>query len=211
MSFGIYRWLNKVNGKVYIGQTVDLSDRQRSHRNSLNNGTNKCKMLQKAWDKHGEDSFTYERVEEVSDRYLLTEREQYWVDFYDSANPKKGYNIVKNVGSGPYIRKTNTTKAPRTEEHRKKLSEALKGHSISIETREKMRRAKLGTKMSEEQKQKISESAKRWASSPENKQRVSEWSKNRTRTPEENRKRSESGKKRHLLRNQSGQFQGKET
>ena len=45
----------------------------------------------------------------------------------------------------------------KTEEHKRKISEALKGHIISGETKRKMSLARKGKKLSEEHKRKISE------------------------------------------------------
>ena len=54
---GIYKIENKVNGKVYIGQSIDIEKRWKSHISYLNKGIHRNKHLQSAWDKYGEGNF----------------------------------------------------------------------------------------------------------------------------------------------------------
>lgn len=53
------------------------------------------------------------------------------------------------------------THAPFSEEHRRKISETLKGHTFSDESRRKMSEAKKGKHLTEETKKKMSEAQKR--------------------------------------------------
>jgi hypothetical protein len=53
------------------------------------------KYLQAAWNKHGENNFSFEVLELVADTSYLIEREQYWIDFLGVY--KNGYNLNPNA------------------------------------------------------------------------------------------------------------------
>lgn len=82
---GIYKITNKINGKVYIGQAIDINDRWQRHRRSHDN----C-AIHLAFNKYGIDNFTFEVIEECLPE-LLDEREIYWIDHFQSYG--KGYNM----------------------------------------------------------------------------------------------------------------------
>lgn len=77
----IYKGINNYNSKVYIGQTI----------NSLEIRTNQHKKLNHIIDK-------WEIIDKAYSREELDNKEKYWIDFYDSMNPAKGYN--RQYGKG---------------------------------------------------------------------------------------------------------------
>ena len=83
----IYKATSKTSGKSYIGQTINLKDRIRSHRNAKDDYP-----FHVALRKHGLDDFEWEIVEDLGDcsQEQLDEREKYWIAFYDTYN--NGYN-----------------------------------------------------------------------------------------------------------------------
>lgn len=84
---GIYKITNKINGKVYIGQSIDIFSRWKWHKTHLKNTT----AIHKALNKYGIENFTFEILEETPlDKDYMNEREIYYVSFFDSYN--KGYN-----------------------------------------------------------------------------------------------------------------------
>ena len=99
---GIYKIENKVNGKVYIGQSIDIKTRWKCHISYLNNGTHNNKHLQSAWDKYGKENFNFNVVEKC-DVEDLNEREIYWIDKYDSYINKNGYNLTLGGDGGRTI------------------------------------------------------------------------------------------------------------
>jgi bifunctional DNA-binding transcriptional regulator/antitoxin component of YhaV-PrlF toxin-antitoxin module len=109
---GIYKITNIENKKVYIGSSINIWDRYKEHRKTLRRNKHHSKHLQKSWNKYGEDSFTFEVIEIVYDKDNLIEREQYWMDKYESYNDEKGYNINPNAGSqlGRKVPKENREK-----------------------------------------------------------------------------------------------------
>ena len=84
---GIYKVTNKVNGKVYIGQSVDIGRRWRQHMTAEDDI-----YFHKAIQKYGVDNFIWEVIEKCK-KSELDERESYWIEYYDSYN--KGYNCTK--------------------------------------------------------------------------------------------------------------------
>lgn len=91
MSTGIYIIKNKINNKVYIGQSLNIERRWKQH---LYSGISKTAQdsyskLHLAMKELGINNFYYEILEET-EQELLTSREDYYINFYDSI--KNGYN-----------------------------------------------------------------------------------------------------------------------
>lgn len=91
-KIGIYKITNIINNKVYIGQSQDIDTRLRGHKSTLKANTHFNIHLQRAYNKYGIDSFTYEIQEECSED-IINERESYWIEFYNSRDRFHGYNI----------------------------------------------------------------------------------------------------------------------
>ena len=92
---GIYRVTNKINGKVYIGQSVDIGRRWRQHMTAEDDI-----YFHKAIQKYGVENFEWEVIEQCKKKDL-DEREIYWIEYYDSFN--KGYNCTKGGDGGPVM------------------------------------------------------------------------------------------------------------
>lgn len=86
---GIYMIRNKINGKVYIGQTIDLENRWMQHRSRLKCEKHENKHLQAAYNLYGKDAFDYIFLEECNEDQL-DEKETFYIQYYDSYN--SGYN-----------------------------------------------------------------------------------------------------------------------
>ena len=152
----IYRYKSP-SGKYYIGQTTD-----EKNRHLLFNSNKKKYAGQKINDarkKYGPKNFEYsvlirvtgDNPEEVK-KYLNT-LEIGFIRMYDSYN--NGYNMCEG-GDGCYG-------CERTAEHRKKISDSLKGRKASEETRKRLselRKGHKGVVWTEEMKQKMSEKKK---------------------------------------------------
>lgn len=74
---GIYQIRNVVNGKVYVGSSVDLINRRSNHFRQLRKNIHHNIKLQYSYNKHGELSFVFEVVEFVDKPEDLISREQY--------------------------------------------------------------------------------------------------------------------------------------
>lgn len=88
---GIYKIENKLNGKVYIGQSVRVFFRINTHRTNLRRGVHGNSHLQLSCNKYGEDAFTFEVIEFCSEDEL-NEKEAKWIIHYNSTNKHYGYN-----------------------------------------------------------------------------------------------------------------------
>ena len=145
-SSGIYLIRNKLNGRVYVGAASIFGDRWRNHRRLLRSGKHHAFRLQRSWNKHGETSFVFEVVEFikqddhpdiVSFKLALKNREQYWMDFHNSALEKNGFNLSPAAFSLLGFKRPEETKAKHragwTPERRKANSEKGKLQKLSPE------------------------------------------------------------------------------
>ena len=91
-EFGrIYIIKNKINNKVYVGQTkVSIKLRFQNHLSAARCG--KDYIIGKAIRKYGEENFYIELLEECL-ASELNEREMYWIAFYNATDNKCGYNM----------------------------------------------------------------------------------------------------------------------
>jgi len=94
MSCGIYKMTNKVNGKIYIGLSVNIETRIYNHyRNAFCEKDKEYNSyLSRAIRKYGKENFLYETIEECSISELPI-RERYWISYYNSTDRNIGYNI----------------------------------------------------------------------------------------------------------------------
>lgn len=82
-SIGIYRITNMENQMCYIGQSVDLRERLKTHIKAglgINATNNK---LYTAMQEYGVENFTYEIMENC-ERNQLNDREKFWIEYYQS-------------------------------------------------------------------------------------------------------------------------------
>lgn len=95
LMIGIYKFTNKSNNKVYIGQSINIEGRYKSHVNNFSNENLKDynTKFYRALRKYGLNNFTFEIVEVLDDIINLNERETYWIGFYNSF--KSGYNSTE--------------------------------------------------------------------------------------------------------------------
>lgn len=151
---GIYKITNP-EGKVYIGQSIDIDRRFREHKR-VQKGNSGRKIIG-SLKKYGPENHQFEILEEC-EIPQLHEREYFWKKFYTSVENGLNCDYFDNSGG------------PRSEETKRKISEGCKGKKASEKTKQKMRkpkseehRAKLKAikqNVSEETKKKISESKK---------------------------------------------------
>lgn len=90
---GIYSITNS-NGKRYIGSTKkSFLSRFQTHHAKLRCKQHQNKHLQLAWGKYGVNEFTFEVIEVIEKNEIVEIREKFWIEFYNSGNREKGYNI----------------------------------------------------------------------------------------------------------------------
>lgn len=101
MNGKIYKITNKINGKIYVGQTEkSLKERFQKHcwNTSENDKYHTNMAIKKAIRKYGRENFTIELVEDNIAKSKLDEREVYWIAYYDSFYT--GYNCTKGGQNG---------------------------------------------------------------------------------------------------------------
>ena len=142
---GIYCIENLVNGKKYVGQSIDIKSRFSKHKSLLRLGKHKNIHLQGAWDTYGENNFSFYVIEECPQEELDS-KEQNYISNMDLRNPDVGYNIEPGGFTNKRMSDETREKISRslkgrefTDEHRAKIGEANRHRIISDETRQKMR------------------------------------------------------------------------
>ncbi len=140
---GIYKWTNKLTNGIYIGQSINLSNRFIRYFNFSYLNNRNTLVINRALIKYGYSNFSLE-ILEYCDITNLTEREQY---YFDRLYLK--YNTLKVAGSSLGHKLTEETKALMS---LKKVKEnnPLFGKVHSEETKVLMKQKALGRKHSEE-------------------------------------------------------------
>lgn len=87
----IYMHKNKLNGKIYIGQTSYINNPIERWR-SQGQGYRKQEDFFKDIEEYGWDNFEHIILETGLDAVKADIREQYYIALYDCTNPEKGYN-----------------------------------------------------------------------------------------------------------------------
>jgi group I intron endonuclease len=109
---GVYQIRNSVNGKKYYGSSKEIEKRWARHKRELRSGTHINKILQRAWDKYGENSFVFEVVEECLEECLLSVEQKYLdtnPEYNIAIKSSGGDNLTKNPNKGLIV--ANITKA----------------------------------------------------------------------------------------------------
>ncbi len=86
---GIYKIQNKVDNKIYVGQSVNIEDRWRHHLKDAGNDNN---YFHNALHSYGKENFDFQVLEECSIEELDS-RECYWINYYNCVYPN-GYNLT---------------------------------------------------------------------------------------------------------------------
>lgn len=136
--YSIYKYINRVNNKVYIGQTM-TSLRERAQSNGSN--YKGCPKFYGAIQKYGWDAFEAEIIDVAYSVEEANEKEKYYIKYYKSTDDEFGYNIDFGGQNGPV-----------SEIAREKISEKVKERYT-----DKTKNPMYGKKHSEESKKKQSE------------------------------------------------------
>lgn len=151
----IYKITNKMNGKVYIGQTTKtLELRWKQHCNAKSC----CTHLKNAIQKYGAENFTVEQIDIACTQSELNSKECFWIKHYNSVAPN-GYNLTTG-GEHPTI--TDVTREKLSKAHKGKKPHAFdevfrKKLSEFAKTRIGEKNPMYGRKHSDETKKRMSE------------------------------------------------------
>jgi group I intron endonuclease len=146
----IYKIINVVNGKLYIGSTMHkFSKRKSEHLTALRKGYHFNSHLQSAWNKYGEENFIFEILERFSDDVDQIKILQKELELINLITPE--YNICKKTAGGKLGRIL-------TDSEKKKIGDFHRGKKHSEETIFKIKEARKIQIITEDHKRKISES-----------------------------------------------------
>ena len=90
-TYVIYLHKNKINNKIYIGQTCQKPEKRWDYgcgykRHNLH--------FYNAIKKYGWNNFEHIILEDCLSLEQANEREQYWIKYYNSNQEEKGYNLT---------------------------------------------------------------------------------------------------------------------
>ena len=154
-DIGIYRIVNIVNGRSYVGQTAERFQRRYWHHNwCLSQGKHHNKQLQKDCSFYGGESFIFEVLQKASDKDDLDALEVKYISSCKSSDINFGYNLQPGGHSGfnnaPFV----------SPEARKRVGEInrkrMLGSKLSEETRAKMRASSKHRSPTKEERQALS-------------------------------------------------------
>jgi len=129
----VYAIRNRKTNKVYIGSTLgDVKPRWKQHIRKLM-ARKHSEAMQTDWNATTEEDWQFTVLEADIPNDLRGLVETYWIQRFDSANPEKGYNTVKQ-----YMRRWNSRRARKMEETMGAVVQMLKDgktyRSIAEET-----------------------------------------------------------------------------
>ena len=143
----IYKITNIINGKSYIGQTIqNVKERFYQHCATKCSKAVSNMAIHRAIKKYGKSNFTVEVIEEI-DSANLNDRERYWIKYYNSYN--NGYNSTKGGQDGcksfkdldveSIIKEYNTGKSLRTlgtifKVDKQTIKDLLIRHNVELRT-----------------------------------------------------------------------------
>ena len=147
----VYMTVNKINGKIYIGQ-----DR---YNNVLYLGSGL--LLKQAFIKYGKHNFEKIIIERCLNKEHLNEREKYWILFYNSKDKNIGYNITDG-GTGGDTFSENPNKEITREKLRAASKKAMSNPLIKEKISSSLKKAMSNPLI----KEKISSSLKKTFANP---------------------------------------------
>lgn len=130
-KYYIYIIQNKINNKIYVGQTNKPELRWKQHqRDSKNPHTNSYyMMIGRALVKYGVDNFEFSVIEEFDALQEANKAEEFWIQYLNTQDVNIGYNI-KSGGDNHKQPESSKIKIGKAN------SIALKGRLLSKEHKE---------------------------------------------------------------------------
>lgn len=151
MTIGIYVIKNKINNKMYIGQSIHIESRWKEHINHLNSHNHNNKHLNCSWNKYHQNNFDFIIIAKCKTSELDF-LERLFIKLYKTTNPKYGYN---KTNGGKDINGENN---PNYERDCSGKNNSFYGKKHSQKSKKLMRDAKLGKKLTKQHKKSISDS-----------------------------------------------------
>lgn len=164
----VYKAENRINGMVYVGQTVQSLETRISRHLSYGDS-----FFPRALRHYGRSAFEFSIIDRAKTKDELDAKECYWIGFYGCMAPV-GYNLTEGGGGAVGWKATP--------EMRAKVSKAKLGKSnMTAEGKARLREYRLNNPMSAEARAKMSESGKTRGFTEEHRKNLSKA--NRQRVP----------------------------
>ena len=126
----IYKATNRINGKVYIGQTKhSLEHRKNSHERDTRCRKKHSTYFHEALAKYGYENFVWEVIDESNSQVEIDKLEKKYIQEYRSMDKEFGYNLKDGGKEGGIY----------NEEGKRRLGESTKKKWANPETAAKMR------------------------------------------------------------------------
>jgi len=129
----IYKITNKINNKIYVGQTHHpIEKRLNGHFRHARSLKKKNNYIHNAINKYGEENFVIELLDTAETKEEMDAKEIFWIKELNSTNKEIGYNLMYGGGNGLQSESTKkkigeTTKEKwEDEEMAKKMLEGLR-------------------------------------------------------------------------------------
>lgn len=154
----IYKITNKITQKVYIGKTLDaVQNRWAEHCRDYKRLRCEKRPLYDAMNKYGIENFTIEEIEKCDDK-ILSEREKFWIEKYNSYIGfinSNGYNATLGGDGKSYLNYQEIIEVYKQNKNISKtalickcspdsVSKILKSNEIDIVSSQKIAKANQG-------------------------------------------------------------------
>lgn len=155
-SIGVYTITNVINGKIYVGSTINsFNKRKNQHFSLLRQNKHANPYLQNSFNKHGESNFKFEILETCLIDFCLSQ-EKYWINILNTKSTLYGFNVIDPITSRLGFKYTEESKL----KMKNSRLEYIKKHGVNKHTEEsklKISKLKTGIKMSKESCLKMSQ------------------------------------------------------
>lgn len=101
---GVYLIKNSKTNKIYIGESLDIKERWKTHIRELRSSTHKNTAMQNDYNAYGEESFDFKLLQTYIDynpvftKAKIIILEDWWIKYYKN-NGKKLYNIIDTLST----------------------------------------------------------------------------------------------------------------
>lgn len=177
----VYLAINKINNKVYVGQTINtLNRRKTSHYAAARNEKDNL-YFHRAIRKYGENNFDWIVLDKANNQDKLNELEQFYIAKYKSNNSQYGYNMTSGGDAHTEQAQQFWDDDSRSQEWREELKERMNAYWSDDNNREKHKQWMNNYYQTEQgikQAKKHSDFMKEYYNGPEarkNKAKTSNW------------------------------------
>jgi group I intron endonuclease len=127
---GVYKIVNKINGKYYVGRTTNIVKRFSRHIKELRKNIHHCIFLQRAWNKYKEENFDFLIIQQKLTLENAIKLEKYYLDNFHLLL----YNTSRIPGGGDLI-----SYHPNKEEIVRRMTNSLRDRYDKLSDEERKR------------------------------------------------------------------------